>query len=291
MKVYYFKARGGNFGDDLNAWMWPRLIDPFEQAEGAETWLIGIGTILGAALDDLPGRKLVLGAGARPGAGVPSLDAAWDVRFVRGPLSVHRLSLDASKAITARAILVRYLRAAAGVDEAATTGGKGRIALFPHYHSHRDYNWRRIARAIDADLIDPGAGIERTMQRIANARLVVTEAMHGAIVADALRTPWRRLICYSFQTERPFVSEFKWLDWAMSMNLTVEPLFVPFLPRRPQRPLLRLLQAPAKPFYEARTIQALGKRLEGDAGQLSDKAVLDERLTQLREQLSRLDKK
>src|SRR5205814_2371845 len=48
--------------------------------------------------------------------------------------------------------------------------------------------------------------------------LLVTEAMHGAVVADALRVPWIALRMYSK------IDEFKWRDWCASLRLPYEPL-------------------------------------------------------------------
>ena len=45
MKLFYYQDPGGNFGDDLNAWLWPRLIP--ELLDGDEGSLfVGIGSIL-----------------------------------------------------------------------------------------------------------------------------------------------------------------------------------------------------------------------------------------------------
>ena len=53
------------------------------------------------------------------------------------------------------------------------------------------------------------------LSQIQGARLLITEAMHGAIVADALRTPWIGA--------KPIYGGHhkKWLDWAGALNLDV----------------------------------------------------------------------
>lgn len=51
MKLFYYKEKIGNFGDDLNLWLWPRiapgLLDNDEQ-----TFFVGIGTLLNSALPE-----------------------------------------------------------------------------------------------------------------------------------------------------------------------------------------------------------------------------------------------
>ena len=50
---------------------------------------------------------------------------------------------------------------------------------------------------------------------------MITEALHGAIVADALRVPWMPVS--SYHTILPF----KWEDWCRSVGLAYAPSSVP----------------------------------------------------------------
>jgi succinoglycan biosynthesis protein ExoV len=50
---------------------------------------------------------------------------------------------------------------------------------------------------------------------------VLTEAMHGAIVADTLRVPFVPLV-----SSRE-ISSFKWMDWTLSMDLPYRPIRLP----------------------------------------------------------------
>jgi succinoglycan biosynthesis protein ExoV len=65
MQLYFFRPPAGNFGDDLNTWLWPRLVPRFAESTAAD-WLVGIGTILDERLLSLRGRLLILGTGYRP---------------------------------------------------------------------------------------------------------------------------------------------------------------------------------------------------------------------------------
>jgi succinoglycan biosynthesis protein ExoV len=50
---------------------------------------------------------------------------------------------------------------------------------------------------------------------------VVADAMHAAIVADALRVPWVPVVL------SPQSNSFKWLDWTLSLNLPYKPVKLP----------------------------------------------------------------
>jgi hypothetical protein len=59
--------------------------------------------------------------------------------------------------------------------------------------------------------------------------VVLTEAMHGAIIADALRTPWVPLLPIHPS------HRMKWTDWAASLDLTLTR--TPCRPRTCARPM------------------------------------------------------
>ena len=59
MKPYYWESQHGNFGDDLNLWLWDFLLPGFREAH-ADVLLVGVGTVLNSALLPKDGRKLVL---------------------------------------------------------------------------------------------------------------------------------------------------------------------------------------------------------------------------------------
>jgi Polysaccharide pyruvyl transferase len=206
VKLYYFRGRGPrpNFGDHLNVWMWPQLLPDFFDDDDRSLFL-GIGSIL---YDFLPpaSQKVVFGAGYGGYTPLPVIDERWKFYFVRGRLTAQQLGLDASLAIGDAAILVR----SCAVPRAPKTH---QVSFIPHWESARDGEWRDISRAAGVNYIDPCAEIESVMKDIISSELVVAEAMHGAIVADALRVPWVPI--------RPLrvTHRSKWLDWASALNL------------------------------------------------------------------------
>ena len=106
MKLYYYRTGVRNFGDDLNNWLWPKLIpELLDPTDGY--LLIGIGTILNRRIPESP-QKVVFGAGVGYGER-PVLDDSWTVYCVRGPLTAAALELSPDLAITDPAILVSTL--------------------------------------------------------------------------------------------------------------------------------------------------------------------------------------
>ena len=201
MKLFWYDRPEGNFGDDLNPWLWPKLLPGLIDGEGA--WLVGIGTLLNERLPQ-DGELVVLGAGAGLGAR-PVVDARWRVLGVRGPLTAEALGLASELAIGDPAIL-----AADFVPPAAERRGVG---FMPHYASMVHWDWRRTAEGLGLVFVDPQAPVEETLGQIAGLESLVTEAMHGAIVADALRTPW-----VGVRIDPDFY-DWKWRDWGLSVGL------------------------------------------------------------------------
>src|SRR5437588_2062474 len=86
----YWVLDHGNFGDDLNPWLWSRLApEVCEQSD--PTVFFGIGTILSRSAPPEP-IKVVFGSGCGTGLG-PKLDKRWFFYAVRGPLTAAKLGI------------------------------------------------------------------------------------------------------------------------------------------------------------------------------------------------------
>ncbi|HUH75856.1 MAG TPA: polysaccharide pyruvyl transferase family protein [Devosia sp.] len=208
MKLVFFRGKVPNFGDELNLLVWPALLPKNFLDEDESELFVGIGSIIG---DHLPARsrKFVMGSGYAGYMGLPDVhDGTWDIRFVRGPNTAKTLNIDPGLSICDSAILLRAMELPApdtSVD----------VAFMPHYESLERGNWAEACAKAGITLIDATDPVEKVLSQIRGARLLITEAMHGAIVADALRTPWIGA--------RPIYGGHhkKWLDWAGALDLDV----------------------------------------------------------------------
>jgi len=208
MKLVFFRGKVPNFGDELNLHVWPALLPKGFLDDDESELFVGIGSIIG---DHLPAasRKYVMGSGYAGYMGLPDVhDGTWDIRFVRGPNTARTLDIDPRLSICDSAILLRAMRLPA---PAANVG----FAFMPHYESLERGDWAEACRLAGITLIDATAPVETVLSQIRGARLLITEAMHGAIVADALRTPWIGA--------KPIYGGHhkKWLDWAGALGLDV----------------------------------------------------------------------
>lgn len=231
MKYVVAKSRKDNFGDDLNAWLWPELFG--NKPGNDDTYFLGIGSILLgnspllAKMDNA--RKIVFGSGVRPSESyIPyQPDSKTDIRFLRGPLSAAML-LNKYEYISDAAYAIRQLK---DFESLKNTTKKYRISLMPYFLSADLYNWQAICKELGYHYISPLSehGVEFTLKEIAASSCLITEAMHGAIAADLLRVPWHRFVLSTPHMEGTMVSQFKWSDWQQSIAVNEQEVsFIPF---------------------------------------------------------------
>jgi succinoglycan biosynthesis protein ExoV len=236
--LYFHKALPANFGDELNPWLWtkvfpgqfsgelyhdPRLRGTFD---ADATLFIGIGTLLNK---HVPSRnpKVVFGSGAGYGD-LPRIDETWRFMFVRGPWTAQRLGLPASKVIVDPAILAADYCAA--VDAS--------IVRSPAYMSHcasvENADWAELCEDLGLRFIDPRWPVERVLYELGRTSTLFTEALHGAILAEAFRIPWVPM------KSSPAILDVKWEDWCRSIGLDYKPESLPALWKPPGTAVGRL---------------------------------------------------
>ena len=209
MKIFYWSTGWNNFGDELNPWLIPRMLPRIQFDEQEDEYYVGIGTLLNTRLPK-QGIKYVMGSGVGYGE-PPVLDDSYRMYGVRGPLSCRALGLDESRyALTDPAMLVPKL-----FTETVTKTSE--VAYMSHCQSDSQADWASIARSAGMDYISPMDSVESVIRKIAGTKLLVTEALHGAILADAFRIPWVPM------TSNDLIFEFKWHDWLATIGLEYKP--------------------------------------------------------------------
>ena len=225
MQVIYYRSPSGNFGDDLNEVLWRELLPP-AAFEADDAVLLGIGSIFRddfLSAEATEGKRVfVLGSGAGTGP-LPARwpEPEWSILAVRGPLT-GRLIGQPSAAVTDAAALLSVVDSLKPqASKSRVSGGGGNVVFFPHYNSVHASRWPDICKRLGFVFVDAHWSPHVVLRVLAEARLVVTEAMHGAIVADTLRIPWIPVVC------SPEIATFKWRDWTASLDLPYQPIRIP----------------------------------------------------------------
>ena len=270
MRLVYFPGEDGvtNFGDELNLHLWPRLLPGlFDDEDG--TQFVGIGTLLN---DRLPpaARTVVFGSGVGY-YGPPRRDDSWKIYCVRGPLSAQTLGLDPDTAVTDPAALIVRLE-----PHTRPSSGRAPYAFMPHWQSEPD-EWECVCATAGIAFIDPRWPTRQVLDALHRTDVLLAEAMHGAIVADALRIPWIAV------RTRTRIKEFKWNDWCQSVGIEYQPYELPTIWPKPASP--NAMQR-ARRWAKRVTLARALARLARDARPLLSPAdILEARVEQLEERL------
>lgn len=164
------------------------------------------------------GRYLVCGAGAGFGQPPDASDKErWRIAFVRGRKTAAMMRISEELAISDPAVVIPRL-----TRFPARRGTRGTIFI-PHCHSDASpiYDWKRICARAGIDHVSPRRDSHWVIRAISSATRVITESMHGAIIADAFRVPWKPVsLVEKF-------NPFKWDDWGDGLNIKFDILTLP----------------------------------------------------------------
>lgn len=203
MKLHYF-SKYPNFGDTINPWFWRHYINCHFDNNSDEIF-VGIGTLIN---DELPINCKaihIMGTGAGYGEKIPRQQKNWIVHCVRGPLTARAIGVSPSHAITDPAVLISEL-------VPTITDRDCRCAFMPHVELDSP-RLQKLVESCDIRYISPKDDPESVISSVNRSGRLITSAMHGAILADALRVPWYPV------SNSPNILTFKWLDWFQSMNI------------------------------------------------------------------------
>lgn len=286
LDLFHYHLKSGNFGDDLNLWLWDEILPGWREALPGHL-LVGVGTLINNKLPrGVP--KVVLGSGVGYGD-LPDAELRAECRFVavRGPGSAAALGLPTEAGIVDPAVLIADLPAFQNIPKST------RPVFVPHHASVRRADWESICQRAGIDYVSPEEDAATVIRKLAAAPLVIAESMHAVILADAFGTPWIGVsISYLFHSA-------KWRDWADSLGvpLKIRPMYplmdklrsmLPARGRSPSQPV-----AADRPAVAIKRQQALPLRLQirdalerpesvyrlkalaRETGQLSDRARLE----------------
>lgn len=221
MNLRYHK--GKNVGDAINAIIFPYFLgDILDNSQ--EVQLLGIGSLLGLIKPDEHCEKfLVFSTGFAAGdeatyGGIPVLNDKYEIICLRGPKTAKALGLSVDLSISDGALLLPLAMDLQPVSK------KYSFSYMPHVGSLDMFpSWNSILKDLDIHFIDPRANEFQVIQEMRESEVLITEAMHGAILADALRIPWIPVKAYKT------VNEFKWKDYLASVELDYNPTVLPAL--------------------------------------------------------------
>jgi hypothetical protein len=214
MALRYYSPTN-NFGDALNrAGLWESVVPAFADL-AARYDVFGIGTLLSRRFVGESARKpkVVLGSGCGYHTAARA-DASWRVAWVRGPLTAHICDVRRDDALTDPAYLLPFARP----DLPWRSHGRAGTVLMPHIDSDARADFRYLAQLLGFKYVAPTEPLEAIVAAFGAARRVVTESLHGAILADMLRVPWTPLVTHKR------INTFKWRDYCASIDVPYCPV-------------------------------------------------------------------
>lgn len=238
MNVTYYKDPIGNFGDDLNEWIWDEIA-PFIRDKESIYSLLGIGSIINKLLikDE---KVIVFGSGIGYGE-IPNKEDLI-INCVRGKLTARLLGISESLAIADSAILLNLIPAFSPIPENERDG----VIFIPHHTTAQKSNYSEICDKLDIELVSPILDSKHVINKIRGSKLVIAESMHAAIVADAMRVNWIPVVANSN------TNTFKWLDWLSTFEINYKPIYIglpDLIAERKNNLLIKYNMALFKPNY------------------------------------------
>jgi succinoglycan biosynthesis protein ExoV len=214
MRLYHWQGHARNFGDELNTLLWPALLPDFFDDDAREIFL-GIGSVLDSR-HPAAARKIVAGAGYGGYETPPVMDANWTIHWVRGPRTAGRLGLPTACGMGDPASLIDHDLLARLLGRDTAEAPNRDVGFMPHFETACRGAWPRAAARAGLVFIDPRDEPGAVLAAIARCRLLVSEALHGVVVADALRVPWVAVA--------PFTPAHtaEWDDWAGAMSIDMD---------------------------------------------------------------------
>tara|TARA_R100001369_G_scaffold90703_1_gene130120 strand:+ start:2438 stop:3271 length:834 start_codon:yes stop_codon:yes gene_type:complete len=209
MKLHYYQPSDStsNFGDTLNVPIWNYYFPNVFNTD-KDVVFLGIGTVIRVINKEYNNNKKVVVFGSGCHQSQMEIPNKVDIKFVRGPLSAKALGLTKDDYITDPAIVTPLVYPIKNVQKIHE------YSYMPHFTVDSEKN-RKVFESLGINYISPKGTIESIIKDINETKILLAEAMHGAIVADAYRIPW--IPVYSYDS----FNFFKWKDWSLSQGLEI----------------------------------------------------------------------
>ncbi|WP_322002438.1 polysaccharide pyruvyl transferase family protein [Marinobacter alexandrii] len=273
MIIEYCRNDDFNFGDDLNNWLWPKLLgDCLSQTDGI--YFVGIGTLLTKkrfAKALAKASTIVIFSSGAWDRNIPKLDQRSKVYGVRGPRTAKSLGVSNDLVVGDGAYLLREIDFEPVIKRYKT-------AFIPHHRSEDYVDWPSVCKSAGVTFISTRQPVDSFINQVRSCEKIISEAMHGAIAADIFRIPW---IGARFA---PNFNNEKWLDWCDSMDITLELHDLPLIYEK-TLPVMRSFENAIKRAMPA-TFNRSGKWKKLP---VSFRAGQKERLEDLADSIRRLD--
>lgn len=207
-------VKGGNFGDDLNDYLWRLLVPNIENLRPSEA-ILGVGTLQGIDISPDIKKVHVFGSGSNSdsvGAKKWLNKHDFEFHFVRGPRTARQWNCE-DKALTDGACLLMLTK----LKDIPPTLSK-KIGYIPHHVSDQFENFEFICELADIEYISPKYhNVPDVISKIKSCDYIISASLHGAIVADLFRKPWIPI------TSGPHIDQYKWNDWCESIKVKYNP--------------------------------------------------------------------
>lgn len=211
MIIEYCRNSDFNFGDDLNNWLWPKLLGNC-LAPTDNIYLVGIGTLLTKKRFEktlAKASKIVIFSSGAWERDTPTLDQRARVYGVRGPRTAERLGVSDELVVGDGAYLLRQLNF-------APVEKRNKTAFIPHHRSEQYVDWASVCDEAGVTFISTRQPVDSFIAQLRSCEKVISEAMHGAIAADIFRIPW---VGTRFA---PNFNDEKWHDWCEALEIDLQ---------------------------------------------------------------------
>jgi len=108
---------------------------------------------------------------------------------------------------------------------------------------------------------------------------VITESLHGAIIADAYGIPWLPI------TTMPAINPFKWHDWCESINIEYHPAPLISIYNDPSNSMIKSMVNKGKALVGERQLKTL---LKEEKSYNSNPSIISSHISHMLEKLEQL---